>query len=143
METMSGGRPAIGADDGDATCDPQKLIDRLRQAFLPELQSLLNELNFVKWKMGLQDKPNPAPNELRMLKFSAGVQHIIRQLETCVAVPGSDEQVRALLSLEDKISSSILPVKAKMLSRFEAAVDTASRNAVSTQGYPQGMISRP
>jgi len=65
------------------TCEARTHLDPLQRHYVPELQALYNECNLVKWKMGLDSTLDPDTNEVRILKCAAGLQAVIRQIQTC------------------------------------------------------------
>lgn len=98
-----------------------ELLDRLKRHYLPELHTLMNDCNYVKNKLAVNNSRDLKLSEVRLLQFSQGVEVVIKKIEDYNLSSDFSEDVQRLTAMEAQISIAILPVKSRMLSKLEDA----------------------
>lgn len=111
-----------------------ELLDRLKRHYLPELHTLMNDCNYVKNKLAVNNSRNLKLSEVRLVQFSKGVEVVIKKIEDYTLSSNFSDDVQRLTAMEAQISIAILPVKSRMLSKLEDAQKTYEQSLNGNSG---------
>ena len=84
-------------------------------------------------KLGLKNKSNMLPNEVRLVQFTTLVDAVISQINKYKISSGIRDNGKMLKSLETKIVEEILPVREKLKERLRNARVMAGAPAAKRQ----------
>lgn len=119
--------PVYGSRELDA------LFSKFKNEYLPELKSLYEDCVWLKSKLGLSNKRNMLPNEVRLVQFTTLVDAVINQINKYKISSGIRDGGKMLKGLEVKIVQEILPVREKLRERLRDVREASGAPASKRQ----------
>lgn len=94
------------------------VYERLKRHYLPELRALYADCSWLKSTLAINVARELHPNEEKLLQFLCIVEEVIKEI-TFISEETSSKE---LLTLENRILRSILPVKARLHERWKQQI---------------------